>query len=65
MVVTVRAVSQKDVDCIFELWKEFMQDPNSLDRPTPTHAENVRPWRGFLNKLIPNDFAKNEEEPCA
>jgi ribosomal protein S18 acetylase RimI-like enzyme len=55
MDVTVRAVSRKDIDSLLQLWKEFMSDTNSLDRPIPTHAENVGRWKEFINRLIDDD----------
>ena len=55
MNVTIRPTTQKDVDELVELWKEFMKDPNSLDQPIPTHPENINRWREFVDKLIEED----------
>jgi len=55
MSVTIRRMAHRDLDGLVELWKEFMNDPNSLDRPIPTHAENTRRWREFVKKLIDED----------
>jgi len=55
MNVTVRPASGNDLEGLLELWKEFMKDPNSLDRPIPTHTENIKRWKEFINKLIDED----------
>jgi ribosomal protein S18 acetylase RimI-like enzyme len=55
MEITIRASDLKDLDALLELWKEFMQDPNSLDRPIPTHTENSKRWREFVIGLIDED----------
>ena len=55
MDLTIRASSHKDVDAILELWKEFTQDPNSIDRPIPLHTENTRRWREFIDELLDED----------
>jgi len=55
MKVTVRPASGNDLEGLLELWKEFMKDPNSLDRPIPTHTENIKRWKEFINKLIDED----------
>jgi len=55
MDVAIRAATHKDADGLLELWKEFMKDADSLDRPIPTHAENVRRWKEFVTKLIDDD----------
>jgi len=55
MNVTVRPVSRQDTDALLELWKDFMKDPSSLDRPIPTHEENAKRWREFIDKLIDED----------
>jgi ribosomal protein S18 acetylase RimI-like enzyme len=55
MDVTIRPASRNDVDGLLELWKEFMKDPHSLDRPIPTHPENTRRWKEFINKLVDED----------
>jgi ribosomal protein S18 acetylase RimI-like enzyme len=55
MDITIRASDRKDVDALLELWKEFMENPDSLDRPIPTHTENRRRWKDFVNRLIDED----------
>ena len=55
MEVTLRPATQNDVDGLLELWKEFMKDPTSSDRPIPTHAENIRRWKEFISTLIDED----------
>jgi len=55
MSLTVSPASITDVDGLLELWKEFMKDPASLDRPIPTHSENVKREKEFIGRLIDED----------
>jgi len=55
MEVIIGPATQNNIDGLLELWKEFMKDPTSGDRPIPTHAENIRRWKEFISKLIDED----------
>lgn len=55
MDVIVRAATKDDAPKLLDLWKAFMKDTDSLDRPIPTHPENVARWREFMNDLIDHD----------
>ncbi len=55
MAFAIRASTSKDVDEIIELWKEFMNDPLSIDLPIPTTGENVKRQREFITKLVGED----------
>jgi ribosomal protein S18 acetylase RimI-like enzyme len=55
MDMNIRSSSQKDFDGLLELWKEFAKDPHSIDRPIPTHAENIRRQRELIGKLVDED----------
>jgi len=55
MDITIRPSTKKDVAKLLELWKSFMNDSDSVDRPIPTHPENIARWKQFVNKLIEQD----------
>jgi len=55
MTVTVRSATKEDTAELLELWKGFMNDVESLDRPIPVHLENVARWKQFISKLIEQD----------
>jgi ribosomal protein S18 acetylase RimI-like enzyme len=55
MAATIRPSTKRDVDDLIRLWREFMRDPSSIDRPIPTHDENAKRQRGFVSKLIEED----------
>jgi phosphinothricin acetyltransferase len=55
MEISIRSATAGDVAGLLELWKAFMKDTQSLDRPIPTHPKNVAHWQEFINKLIEQD----------
>jgi len=53
--VEIRPLKGNEVDELLGLWREFMNDPSSIDEPIPTHEENVMRQRDFVTKLLNED----------
>ena len=51
----IRPLKGNEVDELLGLWREFMNDPSSIDEPIPTHEENVMRQRDFVTKLMNED----------
>jgi ribosomal protein S18 acetylase RimI-like enzyme len=55
MDISIRSATKEDAAELLELWKAFMKDTESLDRPIPTHPENAARWQEFIKRLIEED----------
>ena len=55
MEAIVRSSKMDDLERVIPLWKRFMDDLASLDRPIPTHEENTRRQKEFFGKLVSED----------
>jgi len=53
--VEIRPLRGNEVEELLGLWKDFMNDPASIDEPIPTHEENVKRQREFVTKLMNED----------
>jgi len=53
--VEVRPLKNNEIGELLGLWKEFMNDPAAIDEPIPTHDENVKRQREFVEKLMRED----------
>ena len=53
--VEIRPLKKDEVEELLGLWKEFMNDPSAIDEPIPTHDENLRRQREFVEKLMGED----------
>jgi ribosomal protein S18 acetylase RimI-like enzyme len=56
--VEIRPLKDNEVDELLGLWKDFMNDPASIDEPIPTHEENVKRQREFVTKLMNEDASQ-------
>ena len=51
----IRPLGRDEVEKLLGLWKEFMNDPLAIDKPIPTHDENVKKQREFVSSLLEED----------